>query len=216
MKPNLRKKWSIGCAYAFMLLCNASSMQQASTGGSLAVEQHLSRLSFFDRPIKMITDASARQVYWLNYIGEIHRIPFSGGASERLVGSVGPSQHATFVEDFCLDTKRHRLIFTDLLDQDTGLSAIKELDALGQVHTLVTFRKEIPYQVGVCPRTGQTYFLTKENHASRKTYRVRTIGKDMPLASYATKIDRLDAWVSDAHASKNYRSDHPAESLATF
>ena len=216
MKPNLRKKWCLGCAYAFMLLSNVSNVQQASISVSPAAEQYLSGLSSFDRPVKTIIDAPARQVYWLNFIGEIHRISFNGGAGEQLVGSAGSSQHATFVEDFCLDTVRHRLLFTDLLDQDTGLSAIKELDALGRVRTLVTFREETPYRVSVCPRTGQTYFLTKANHVSRKIYRVRTMGKEIPLASYSTKIDQLDAWVSRTPDSERYRPDHPVESLATF
>ena len=213
MKPTLTKKWCIGFAYAFILLSNLSNIPPVSTGISPVVERHLLGLSSAERSVKTVVDNHGRYVYWLSFIGEVHRIPFAGGPSERVVQSVGMARQAMFIEDFCLD-QEDRLFFTDLMDQETGLSAIKQVDSSGHITTVATLREETPYQLRADRRTGQIHYLTKANHSFRKIYRVRTVGEDAPLASSFAKIDQLDEWIGSVPESATKPLTQAEEPLA--
>lgn len=213
MKPNLTKKWCIGFAYAFILLSNLSNVQRSATGISPTVARHLSSLPASERAVKTLVDSRGRFVYWLSYIGEIHRIPFVGGRSKRVVRSVGTARQAMFVKDFCLDNN-DQLFFTDLLDQETGLSAIKQLDSSGHITTVNTLDQETPYQITTCPQTGQVYYLTKTNSSFRKMYRVRTIKEETPLLSSFDKIDELDTWIEGQ--SGTTKNEHTSAKIASI
>lgn len=175
-------------------LCNCNYQPQSSAV-PLAVAQHFATLSAMDQPVKVVVDAASCRVYWLSFTGEIYRARPNGSNLERIIGGVGASQEALFVQDFCVDSPNHRIVFTDLRDSRTGYSAIKQASLSGtQVSTLVSLPKETPYEVGLDARTGRLYYLTKESRKSPSVYRLRTLGQEGALLVSSTKIHALPVW----------------------
>ncbi len=160
----------------------------------LAAERHFATLSAMDQPVKVIVDTASRQVYYLSFAGEIYRMRPDGSGAQRIIGGVGATQEALFIQDFCVDSPNNRIVFTDLRDPHSGHSAIKQASLSGiRVRTLFLL-DEVPYQVDINPRNGQLYFLTKESQKSSSTYRLRTLKYQGALLVSATEIQPLDAW----------------------
>ncbi|MGB3849695.1 MAG: hypothetical protein WA958_06970 [Tunicatimonas sp.] len=171
-------------------LSNCNYQPQA-TAVPLAVAQYFATLSAMDQPVKVVVDATTRQIYWLSFTGEIYQACPDGSGSERIMGGVGVQDSVLFIQDFCVDAANHRIIFTDLRDPRTGNGAIKQASLTGdQVSTLITLPNETPYQVGTDARTGQLYYLT-ESEKPHSVYRLRTLDQEGALLVSATKIHTL-------------------------
>ena len=196
----------------FLSNCN---FQQDPAEVPLAVKQYLATLPPAEQPVKVIADAFSHKIYWLSFVGEIYRIHPDGSQCERVIRGVGASRKAMFIEDFCLDSRNNRLFFTDLMDQATGLSAIKQADLSGKhITTVLTSKQEIPYRVSISPYTGQLYYLTKTEHFFKKVYRLRTLGEEKPLMASLVKINDLARWADRVMEQKAAVSSHTEVTLA--
>ncbi len=149
-------------------------------GGNLLpffAQRLLDTLTFEKQPVRIEVDLVHQQVYWLNKMGEIYRTQPDGTQVELINQGLSADMGVTFIEDFCIDTRRGCLYFTDLFDLQTGHSAIKKSDLNGDdIETVATFAEETPLRLSVSPDTKAVYYISQAKEHWQPTYHMGTIG----------------------------------------
>ena len=176
-----------GVCFAALALLNSCNHPRSLP----ATEPKLTGLSSTEPPVKTVIDTVRHRTYWLSFVGEVYRSQPDGSQPECIIQGVGTHRAATFIEDFCLDQSRQHLFFTDLWDQTTGQSAIKQMNLVdGRITTVALLNQEIPYQLQL-DAVGDLYYLTKSESMRGKTYRLRTLNEEEPLAMSSRKMENI-------------------------
>ncbi|MFP4089628.1 MAG: hypothetical protein ACLFUB_10570 [Cyclobacteriaceae bacterium] len=148
------------------------------------------------QPVKTLFDENKGRLFWLNMLGEIHSIG-RDMQNHRLISTTGEGwKDVTFIEDFCLSEHYDSLYFTDIMDLQTGMSALKVTDTAGTaVKALKFFRQEIPYAVRMLNESRLLFLLSDAKVAGRSQFRLRFLD------------------LKDGNAGVLYISDHRIEQL---
>ncbi len=139
----------------------------------------LDTLSGEKHPVRIEMDLAHRQVYWLNKLGEIYRIQADGTQIALINKGIGADLGITFIEDFCLDTDRDYIYFTDLFDLKSGSSAIKRSGLDGRhIETVAVFPQEVPLRVATQAHSEKIYFVSRSRQQAAEVYHIGTLSPE--------------------------------------
>ncbi len=184
---------------AFILLL--ALFYQCQTSAQLstippAVASFIHTLPQDARPIKSITDQRNGKFYWLSFVGNLYSIGLDGNQHRRINQGVEAWKDVTFIEDFCVNKAQDKLYFTDLMDLETGQSAIKVMDMEGKnVEVIAYLSQEIPYHISFSENVKMLFFLSKSDTKRSPQFRLRFLdlarGTKGTLHSSLSRIDSL-------------------------
>lgn len=151
------------------------------------------------QPIKMLVNQKNERVYWLSFVGELHFIGQDGSEHKHLNQDHEAWKDVTFIEDFCIDESRDQLYFTDLMDLQTGQSAIKATDTEGKnVEVIAYLAHEIPYQLTLSADQEMLFYLSKTNREGEPYYRLRFLDlKEGIQGTMYSSLSRIDSLAYD-------------------
>lgn len=146
--------------------------------------------------VKMIFDEEKGQVYWLSFVGNLHTVTKDGNDYQHINAGQTFWRDITFIEDFCLNASKDSLYFTDLMDLQSGHSAIKITDINGTgVKVVATLDNEIPYHISFSPEQHMLFYLSKVQKKGIDLYQLRFLnlkeGQKGTLYSSRLRINEL-------------------------
>lgn len=146
--------------------------------------------------IKTIFDEEKGQVYWLSFVGNLHTAVEDGSQYQHINSGQEFWRDITYIEDFCLNASKDSLYFTDLMDLQSGQSAIKITDIKGTgVKVVATLQNEIPYHISFAPEQHMLFYLSKVHKKGIDSYQLRFLnlkeGQKGTLYSSRLRINEL-------------------------
>ncbi|WPP52319.1 hypothetical protein [Catalinimonas niigatensis] len=160
-----------------------------------AITSYIDTLHQDEQPVKFVVDQKKGFVYWLTFAGGLHAIRQDGNDHTYLNQKNDAWKDITFIEDFCVSETQDRLYFTDLMDLQTGQSAIKVTDAEGKIEVVANLAHEIPYHISLSADEEMLFFLSKTDIQGTPYFRLRFLdfkeGTKGTLYSSLSKIDSL-------------------------
>ncbi|MDF9796165.1 hypothetical protein OKW21_001428 [Catalinimonas alkaloidigena] len=162
-----------------------------------SITKMIDTLSHNNKTVKMVYDDQKGQVFWLSFLGNLHTANQNGSTYRRINQGQQLWKDVTFIEDFCLNASKDSIYFTDLMDLQSGHSAIKITDAEGTVVKVVaSLENEIPYHISFSPEQQMLFYLSKVRRNGIYTYRLRFVNLNNSekgtLYSSSTRITQLD------------------------
>jgi hypothetical protein len=146
--------------------------------------------------MKIIFDEEKGQIYWLSFVGNLHTAAEDGSHYQHINAGQAFWRDITFIEDFCFNASKDSLYFTDLMDLQSGHSAIKITDVEGTgVKVIATLENEIPYHISFSPEQHMLFYLSKVHKKGIDSYQLRFLnlkeGQKGTLYSSRLRINQL-------------------------
>lgn len=180
------------------------------------ITAYQSQIKSSDRPVKTFVDAPRGYACWLSQVGELHFISGDTSQHQHLHHAGWAWKNVTFIEDFYTDSGNDSIYFTDLMDLNSGQSAIKATDRRGNgPEVLAHLPGEIPYRLCVST-SGELLFYLARQTSDNASFRLRFInlqdGSRGTLYTSAQKIDSLQLNPLEESISLK----HPTQGLVSF
>lgn len=154
----------------------AARIQQPDHPEAHPAEEYIARLQQGDRAVKSLHSQSNNHTFWLSLSGKLHILHADSTVHTTINQGGGAWKDVTFVEDFCLSPSGDSIYFTDIMDLQSGLSAIKRTDIQGNNIEVITYlNKEIPYLIRLMPEEDILFFLSKKEEKGLPSFRLRYI-----------------------------------------
>lgn len=129
-----------------------------------------------DLAVKTLYHHESQQIYWLSYLGKLYTTSQEDNQHTLISHNQSDWKDVTFIEDFCLNHAKDSIFFTDLMDLESGKSAIKVTDLKGKnVKTLAQLKDEIPYQLTMVKDQAVLFYLSKKMNKRQATFLLRFI-----------------------------------------
>ncbi|MGB3588231.1 MAG: hypothetical protein WBA23_16900 [Tunicatimonas sp.] len=166
------------------------------------VQRHFQQLSEWQHPQKIEVDHSQRKIYWLNKQGEIRAIGANGKNEIVINKGIGAQAGITFISDFTIDERAGILYFTDLMDVNSGQSALKKADLNGNyTEVITTFPTKVPYAVHWDDANEQLYYATRQKGG--QTHHLYQLGQSLSLMKTTQKVNDIAAFIKPSSYSPN-------------
>lgn len=155
--------------------------------------------SYFDKvgvdlPKKAVIDTENELAYCLSKTGRLFFLSLADEAYRYTGLRHAAWKDITFIEDFCVDTLKKRIYFTDLMDLATGESAIKFTNFDGsKFNTIVVLDNEIPYKIQSGSGGELLYYLAKQSINEKTTYALKFVDlSDGITGTFYKTVNRIE------------------------